>query len=275
MSFSLFLELIIAVALIALLLVYCHREVFLGEAAVGDVDDDRSPPLIAPDHPMRINSRSQFDALISRKQDTIIFVGAPWCGYCHSAISAFMEAADGHKGKAYVLEVKGKELTRLVEDIGVNGFPAILKAHGDGTRSKYDGERTTTAFREYLNDDKKTENVSNAAIESDGDVARVDAEIADTSQPMHVAQVAEVAAVDEVAEVSEVAPVLQVAQTASSVVHVADKSDSVRLNVDSLILGPGQSLSKAGASVPVAVVVMVVSSDGSGDPVKVHVMKNE
>lgn len=266
MSFSLFLELIIAVALIALLLVYCHREVFLGEAAVGDVDDDRSPPLIAPDHPMRINSRSQFDALISRKQDTIIFVGAPWCGYCHSAISAFMEAADGHKGKAYVLEVKGKELTRLVEDIGVNGFPAILKAHGDGTRSKYDGERTTTAFREYLNDDKKTENVSNAAIESDGDVDGVDAEIADTSQPMHVARVAEVA---------EVAPVLQVAQTASSVVHVADKSDSVRLNVDSLILGPGQSLSKAGASVPVAVVVMVVSSDGSGDPVKVHVMKNE
>lgn len=145
-------ELIIALILIAMFVL------FLREHMSSDTDsNDPTTPLLPRNHPMRINSRREFDALIARKQDTIIFVGAPWCGYCHNSIGPFMQAADGTRGKAFVLEVTGKELTKLVNDIGISAFPSILKAHSDGTRSKYDGERTEEAFRAFLSGDAPPE----------------------------------------------------------------------------------------------------------------------
>lgn len=242
MSVSLLVELVIAVALIALLMVYCHRELFMGAIeANNDDDDDKSPPLLAIDHPMRIKSRSEFDALIAREQDTIIFVGAPWCGYCHSAIGSFIEAADGHRGKTFVLEVKGKEMTRLVQDIGVNAYPVILKSHRDGTRSKYDGERTTAAFREYINDDKKTEDIS---TESDQVQSEPLAAIATAPAP---AQLAAPAAA-HVAQVDAPAAAQAAAQVA------------VDRLVDSLIT-TDHAFTRPGTNVPVAVVMLVLSTD--------------
>ena len=144
---SFLLEVIIAIALVAILILFMNRDLN------GWGNDAPEIKLLPADDPMRINSHRQFYDLISRDQDTIIFVGAPWCGYCQQAIKPFMEAAKGFHGKAFVLEVKGKELTSLVEDIGVKGFPTILKSHRDGTRSIFTGTRSEGAFREYLGEE--------------------------------------------------------------------------------------------------------------------------
>ena len=144
---SFLLEVIIAIALVTIIILFMNRD--LNEWG----NDAPEIKLLPADHPMRINSHGQFYDLISRDQDTIIFVGAPWCGYCQQAIKPFMEAAKGFHGKAFVLEVKGKELTSLVEDIGVKGFPTILKSHRDGTRSIFTGTRSEGAFREYFGEE--------------------------------------------------------------------------------------------------------------------------
>jgi len=142
---SLLPEIILAVVLAALLILYMNSNFSSGYEG-----NQTQPQLLATDDPMRITSKKQFYELVSRDQDTIIFVGASWCGYCQQAITPFMEAARGFAGKVFVLEVKGTELTRLVEDIGVKGFPSILKSHHNGTRTMYTGERSVDAFREYF-----------------------------------------------------------------------------------------------------------------------------
>lgn len=115
---------------------------------------------------------------MARHTDTIIFVGAPWCGYCHSAVVQFLEAADGLGGKAFVLEVSGKELSRLADEIGITSFPSVIKSDRDGNRSVYSGERTVAAFREYLTDEKKTTDTvresSTVAPTATGNDAQVD-----------------------------------------------------------------------------------------------------
>ena len=148
---SLFLDIIIASILTLLLLVFCNERIYSN--VLDHIQTSNYSPLVTLDNPMRIKSASDFHRLVSRKEDTVIFVGAPWCRYCQEAVIPFVEASKGFEGRAFVLEVNSVELTRLAAEIGVQGFPSILKSHRDGTRSVYKGERTVDSFREYLQGD--------------------------------------------------------------------------------------------------------------------------
>ena len=173
------LELVITLTFIALVTLFFHRDLL----SDSDTTPDRSVPLLPVDHPMRIRTRREFNELISRPRDTIIFVGAPWCGYCHSAVVHFMEAADGLGGTAFVLDVKGTELSRLVDEIGITAFPSVIKCDSHGVRTKYSGERTVAAFREYLTGEKKKTNETAFGVNGSPPVAPAGSDV--PVEPVH------------------------------------------------------------------------------------------
>ena len=75
-------------------------------------------------------------SLDNLSEDTVLIIYADWCGYCKQLKEVFKKAVQEGKGK--IVMVNSDIHSDYVKNLGVRGFPTIMKVNGD----KHTGERT-------------------------------------------------------------------------------------------------------------------------------------
>ena len=95
--------------------------------------------------PRNVYPKSTF-ASSSDMNNTLIFY-ADWCPACQSHIPDFKEAARQSNGKIEVHEADQPGTKELMQKLGVNSFPTIVKSNGD----KHTGGRDINSIIDFAN----------------------------------------------------------------------------------------------------------------------------
>lgn len=79
----------------------------------------------------------------------VVAVLADWCGHCQRAKPELAAAADRLGGAVPVLGLDADANPGIVEDWGVQGFPAVFFVTPTGARREYEGARTAKAISDW------------------------------------------------------------------------------------------------------------------------------
>ena len=105
---------------------------------------------------LRNTIRESFESGSGSDEPTFVMFYADWCGHCKSTKPEFQKLINSYKGKTKIMLINAEDPqhTELVKEQNIKGFPTIRfypKGLKGSNFSEYAGDRTASAFNEYVN----------------------------------------------------------------------------------------------------------------------------
>ena len=81
--------------------------------------------------------------------DQVVIIYAPWCGYCKRSMDEFNQAVSESFGKIVKVSSENPQASKIMKELGGNGYPHIAKGLGTGKPMVFEGDRTKTELLKF------------------------------------------------------------------------------------------------------------------------------
>ncbi|KAG8180470.1 hypothetical protein JTE90_002002 [Oedothorax gibbosus] len=121
-----------------------------------EVPASDSKPTV-PEHGAVVLTDATFQEAVKEGMHFVKFF-APWCGHCQRMAGTWAELAESLQGDTSVTiaKIDCTENKETCADFEVKGYPTLLWIMDGKKIEKYQGSRTLEAFKQFVNDMKKT-----------------------------------------------------------------------------------------------------------------------
>lgn len=116
----------------------------------GDEESNVSESVVGGKHSGKVHDLSvaELNKLSQNKKIVVIFV-ADGCGHCQSLKPALHLAASHSKVPLYTLNAKTPGATKVMQEMGIQGFPTIAKVHKGKIVEQHSGSRHQDDIRRF------------------------------------------------------------------------------------------------------------------------------
>ena len=116
----------------------------------GDEETNVSESVVGGKHSGKVRDLSvaELNKLSQNKKIVVVFV-ADGCGHCQSLKPALHLAASHSKVPLYTLNAKTPGATKVMQEMGIQGFPTIAKVHKSKLVEQHSGSRHQDDIRRF------------------------------------------------------------------------------------------------------------------------------